>query len=373
MLRQLAGLILRITPGVNVNICQVITPSKLAGAERSTTSLCEHLQAAGHRVLIGCKKGSPLIDVMREVGLEVRPLPISGKLNLRGPLYVAALARHARAAVIHSQLSTAAWHSSFAGRVLGVPTVAHVRALNSPFFYRWATRVIAVSQAVKQHLVDHGLDGRKIDVVYNGIDPARYFLPSTRDEARRTLGLPAKGSVVGVVAHLSAKKGHLLFLDAFARIAARHPDTTVLFVGDGDERERLCAHVRCLGLTDRVIFAGFQRDVLPYYAAMDLVVLPSVEMEGLGRALQEGGLLRRPGIGTQLGGMPEVIRDGETGFIVPVGDVQALADRMHTLLEDPALREKMGAAAHEYITATFTVQAMVSGTLAVYERAGAGR
>src|ERR687895_705629 len=104
-----------------MNICQIITPSKIAGAERSTTSLCEHLQAAGHRVVVGCKAGSPLIPAMREVGLDARPL-------------------------------------------------AHVRALNTPFWYQWATRVIAVSHAVKEHLVRHGMDAAKVDVVYNGVD-----------------------------------------------------------------------------------------------------------------------------------------------------------------------------------------------------------
>lgn len=353
-----------------MNICQIITPSRIAGAERSTTSLCEHLQAAGHRVVVGCKEGSPLVEAMRQVGLDVRALPISGKANPRGPYHVAAIAREVKAAVIHSHLSSAAWHAGFAARMLRVPAVAHVRALNNPFFYRMATRVIAVSHGVKQHLVSQGMDGSRIDVVYNGIDPERYFLPCSQDEARSRLGLPAAGTLIGVIAHLTPKKGHAIFLDAFARFASRYPDATALFLGDGDERETLIAQAERLGLADRVIFAGFQRDVLPYYAAMDMVVLPSIEMEGLGRALQEGGLLRRPGIGTDLGGIPEAIRDGESGFVVPVSDVDALADRMETLVADPTLRERMGAAAHDHIRATFTISAMIAGTLATYEKAG---
>lgn len=353
-----------------MKICQVITPSKIAGAERSTTSLCEHLQAAGHQVVIGCKQGSPLVEAMRQVGLDARALPISGKLNARGPFHVAALAREVGAAVIHSHLSSAAWHSGFAARMLRVPAIAHVRALNRAFFYRMATRIIAVSYGVKECLVAQGMDGERIDVVYNGIDPERYFLPCTREEARSRLGLPAKGVLIGVIAHLTPKKGHAIFLDAFAQTAGRHPSATALFLGEGDEREALRGQAERLGLADRVIFAGFQRDVLPYYAAMDMVVLPSVEMEGLGRALQEGGLLGLPGIGTRLGGIPEAIRDGESGFVVPVGDVTALADRMEQLVADGALRERMGRAARDHISATFTVPAMVAGTLAVYERAG---
>jgi glycosyltransferase involved in cell wall biosynthesis len=353
-----------------VTILQTITPSKIAGAERSTTSLCEHLQAAGHRVVVGCKAGSPLIEAMRGVGLDARPLPISGKVNPLAPFRIAALAKEIGAAVLHSQLSTAALHTGLAGRLCGLPTVAHVRALNSAGWYRGCDRVIAVSRAVKEHLVAQGMDGGRIDVVYNGVDPARYYLPCGPEEARRALGLPEAGVVVGVVAHLTAKKGHGVFLDAFAQAAERHPEAVALFLGDGDERGSLEAQAERLGIAERVVFAGFHPDVLPYYAAMDVVVLPSVAGEGLPRALLEGGLLRRPTIGTQLSGVPEIVRDGETGFVVPVGDAGAMAERLGVLLADAGLRRRMGGAAHEYVASTFTVRAMVEGTLATYAKAG---
>jgi glycosyltransferase involved in cell wall biosynthesis len=231
--------------------------------------------------------------------------------------------------------------------------------------------VIAVSHAVKDHLVQGGLPGERIDVVYNGVDPARYFLPCTREEARATLGLPADAKLVGVIAHLTAKKGHAVFLEAFNTVAARIPGAVALLLGDGPERANLAAQVARLGLADRVIFAGFHADVLPYYAALDVVVLPSTEGEGLPRALLEGGLLRRATIGTRLSGVPEIVRDEETGFVVPIGDAGALAQRLELLLSDPALCERMGAAAHEYVGSTFTVEAMVSGTLESYARAGA--
>jgi glycosyltransferase involved in cell wall biosynthesis len=353
-----------------MRICQLITPSKIAGAERSTAALCEHLQAAGHQVVVGCKAGSPLVPVLREMGLETHALRISGKGNLRAPFRIAALARATGAEVLHSHLSSAAWHAGLAGRLTGLPAVAHVRALNSPFWYRLAGRVIAVSRAVKDHLAARGIDPARIDVVYNGVDPARYYLPCSREEARAQLGLPADALLVGVIAHLTAKKGHAVFLEAFAAAAPRHPRAVALFLGDGGEREALAALAKRLGLAERVIFAGFQPDVLPYYAALDVVALPSVEGEGLPRALLEGGLLRRPAIGTRLSGVPEIIRDGETGFVVPVRDAGALAERLELLLADGALRERMGEAAHEYVAATFTVPAMVAGVLAVYEKAG---
>ncbi|HEU4754055.1 MAG TPA: glycosyltransferase, partial [Armatimonadota bacterium] len=287
-----------------------------------------------------------------------------------GPFRVARFAREMEAAVIHTQLSTAAWHGSLAGRLTGLPVVAHVRALNRPGWYRLARRVIAVSHAVKDHLVALGMPAERVDVVYNAVDPDRYYLPCTRQEARGRLALPEDATVVGVVAHLTEKKGHAVFLEAFARVAGRHPRAVALFLGEGPEREALSAQAKASGLAGRVLFAGFHRDVLPFYAAMDLVVLPSIEGEGLPRALLEGGLLGRPTLGTRLSGVPEIVREGESGFIVPVRDPQALAEKLEVLLADPALRERMGAAGREYISATFTVEAMVNGTLETYRRAG---
>jgi glycosyltransferase involved in cell wall biosynthesis len=356
-----------------LRILQVITPSKIAGAERSTTSLCEHLTRAGHTVVVACKQGHALVDVMQSVGLDVRPVPISGKLNVPAAFRLASLARREQVEVINTQLSTAALWGSIAGRLAGIPTVATVRALHTKTVYTLADRVIAVSHAVKQHLVAQGMRADIIEVVYNGIDPDRYRLTLTRQQAREQLGLDEAATVFAVLAHLTGKKGHAVFLDAAARIASRAGNHLYLFAGEGPERAHLERQAERLGLAERVVFAGFHADVLPLYAAADIVVLPSIAMEGLGRVLMEAGLLGLPAIGTDLGGAPEVVASGETGLIVPPGDVAALADAMLRLGEDAALREAMGNAARDRISRLFTIPAMVEGTLATYRRAQAAR
>jgi glycosyltransferase involved in cell wall biosynthesis len=352
-----------------VRVLQVITPSKIAGAERSTTSLCEHLVKAGHGVVVACKLGHPLIEVMQKVGLDVRGVPISGKGNLAAPFHLARLARKERVDLINTQLSTAALWGSVAGKLAGVPVVATVRALNTKTCYVLADRVIAIAQAVKQHLVSQGMRAGRIDVVYNGIDPERYRPTVTRVEARERLGLDEDALVFALVAHLTAKKGHALFLDAAARIATRSAGHHYLFVGDGPERVHLERQAQRLALADRVTFTGFTPDVLPFYAASDVVVLPSIAMEGLGRVLMEGGLLGLPVIGSDMGGIAEVIQHQETGLVVPPGDVRALADAMLRLGGDPDLRARMGAAGRERVRRLFTIPAMVEGTLATYRQA----
>jgi glycosyltransferase involved in cell wall biosynthesis len=352
-----------------LRILQVITPSRIAGAERSTTSLCEHLVKAGHPVVVASKREHPLIPVMQEVGLEVRGLAISGKANLLAAIRLARLARRERVDIINTQLSTAAFWGSVAGRLTGIPTVATVRALNTKTCYMLADRVIAVSHAVKAHLVAQGMQAGRIDVVYNGIDPERYRLDVSREAARARWGLEETAVVFAVVGHLSPKKGHAVLLDAATRIRDRAARPIYLFAGEGPERESLERQAKRLGLAEQVIFTGFLPDVLPVYAAADGVVLPSIAGEGLPRALLEGGLLGRPVIGTRLSGTPEIVEEDVTGLIVPPGDVPALAGAMQRLAGDPELRHRMGAAAAARVARQFTVPAMVEGTLAAYHRA----
>jgi glycosyltransferase involved in cell wall biosynthesis len=351
-----------------MRVLQVITPSKIAGAERSTTSLCEHLVKAGHEVLVACKAGHPLAGVMRGVGLEVRDARIAGKLNLAAPFRLARLAREFGAEVIHTQLSTAALWGSAAGRIAGLPVVAHVRALNSKTCYLAADRVIAISHAAKRHLVAQGMREEKIDVVYTGLDAARYTTTLPHDEAKARLEIEADRPTVGVIAHLTAKKGHAVFLDAAARVAKQHPDTLFLFLGDGPEREALEAQAESLGIADRVRFLGFHDDVLPFYAAMDVVVLPSIAGEGLPRTLLEASFMGIPVVGTELSGVPEIIVEGETGYVVPVGAAEPMAKRIAALVTDAELRARLGAAGAARIREQFTVPRMIADTVAVYER-----
>jgi glycosyltransferase involved in cell wall biosynthesis len=351
-----------------LRILQVITPSRIAGAERSTTSLCEHLVKAGHPVIVACKRGHPLIRVMLELGLDARAVALSGKTNVAAALRLARLAREERVDVINTHLSTAALWGSIAGRLTRIPTVATVHALNTKTCYSLADRVIAVSQAAKAHLVAQGMGAERIDVVYNGIDPERYRLRTSREDARAALGLKQEAVVFAVVAHFSPKKGHAVFLEAAARIAACAAHSVSIFAGEGPERENLARQAGRLGLSDKVIFTGFLPDVLPIYAAADVVVLPSIAGEGLPRALLEGGLLGRPVIGTRLSGTPEIVQEGVTGLMVPPGDVPALAAAMERLAADAELRQRMGMAAAARVAQCFTIAAMVEGTLGTYRR-----
>ena len=349
-----------------LRIVQLIAPSKIAGAERSTISLCRGLSARGHKVSLLVKYSHELLETARDEGVDALSMRFAGKLNLMAVGRLARWFRRNRVDLVATQLSTASLWGTLAARYIGVPSVATVRALNSKTCYIYADRIITVSHAVKDHLIEQGVEASKIRVVYNGVDLSKFAPPANRERAKSAVDLPRDALIVGVVAHLTAKKGHKWFLDAVAPLFQTFPDLKILFVGEGEERANLRQQVIELKLENRVIFAGFHPDVVPWMSALDVLVLPPIAKEGFGRVLVEAGAMSIPVIGTDVGGIGEVIVPGETGFVVAPGDADALQTALSALLDDAELREKMGAAGRKRALSEYSQERMVEQTESVY-------
>ena len=349
-----------------LRIVQLIAPSKIAGAERSTVSLCRGLTARGHDVSLLIKYSHELLETAQAEGVDARSMRFAGKLNLLAVGRLARWFRRNEVGIVATQLSTASLWGTLAARYIGVPSVATVRALNSKTCYVYADRIITVSHAVKEHLIEQGVEASKIRVVYNGVDLSKFVPPQNRERAKREVDLPRDSLIVGVVAHLTAKKGHKWFLDAVAPLFATFPTLQVLFLGEGEERANLKRQVAALKLEERVIFAGFHPDVVPWMSAMDVLVLPPISKEGFGRVLVEAGAMSVPVIGTDVGGIGEVIVPGETGFVVAPEDVGALQTALCALLDDAELRQQMGAKGRERALHEFSQEHMVEQTERVY-------
>jgi glycosyltransferase involved in cell wall biosynthesis len=349
-----------------LSILQIITQRRFSGAERVCLSLCADLQQRGHRVLLLCKPDGGLPDEARKLGLTVQTPAISGKLNLAAPFAIARIARQFGADVIHTHLSSASLWGGLAGRLAGVPTLGHVHALNTWFYYRFSTLAATCSGGVKQHVVAQGADPEKVRVVYNGIPANRLDDVLSSAEARQMLGLAPDQPVVACVAHLSPKKGQAFLLKAVALLRDCFPDLVCLLAGEGEMAEQLQQQAAELGIADCVRLLGFRRDVMSVMQAADVVVLPSIAKEGLGLVLVEAALLQKPTIGSNAPGIDEAVQDGVTGLLVPPGDATALADQLALLLGDVRLRTSMGAAGRERALQMFTQEAMVGQFEAIY-------
>ena len=237
-------------------------------------------------------------------------------------------------------------------------------------FSRWKyARVdcfVANSGAVRDRLVADGIPSARIAIVNEGIDVGRMAaLPAA--DIHAALHLPAGAPVVGNVAALVPHKGHRHLIDAAALVVREVPDARFVIVGDGELRSELDKHVRNTHLQRHVFLAGFRTDVLELTKAFDLFAMSSVE-EGMCTALVDAMAASKAAVATRAGGIPEVLVDGETGYLVEPRDHHAMAGRLVTLLQNEPLRTRMGQAALVRARERFTVERMVQGTADLYER-----
>ena len=243
-----------------------------------------------------------------------------------------------------------------------------------PHEYAWlrATRsapdrVVCVSEAVREVVLQReGLEERRVVVIKNGVDPIE---EGTRDgeSARRELGIPEDHLVVGMVANYNRPvKGVSYLLDAIPAIVSEIPSARFLLVGGGTrERPALRKKAKALGIERFVNYLGHRKDVHRFYEAMDISVLTSLS-EGLSVTLLESMSHGLPVVATNVGGNPEVVVDGRTGYIVPPKDARSLADRIVHLLRDPGLRLRMGEEGRRRVERDFQLRDVANRYLDLY-------
>ncbi len=231
---------------------------------------------------------------------------------------------------------------------------------------RVPARLATVSLAFEQQLVGLGLDPSRITVLHNAVDPgwAARVTGLGRTEARRQLGLRAEEQVWVAVGRLSQEKGHIDLLRAFQKVRGKGTPARLLLVGDGPERSNL---EQAAG--EGVVFAGQVRDTTPYYAAADILVLPSLT-EGSPNVLLEAMAVNLPVVATRVGGIPEIVRHGESALLVPPQCPDLLADAIEEVLSQPDLRSKLTAAARACIAAKHSPEARARTLVDLYHRVG---
>lgn len=224
-----------------------------------------------------------------------------------------------------------------------------------------ADRFVALADSHLEYLASHlGLDRARFDVIVSGVDLVTFAPAPDRAALRAELGLPMTAPLAAIVAALRPEKNHALFVRAAARVHAHLPEARFLIVGDGPERPVIEAEIAAHHLQDVVLMLGARRDIPKLWPAMDVAVLTSHPVvETLPVTLLEAHACAVPAVSTNVGSVRDVVTEGETGFLVPVGDAAGLAARMEQLLSDASLQRRMGAAARTRAEAHFARDTMV--------------
>ncbi len=238
------------------------------------------------------------------------------------------------------------------------------RRLVNPFLSLLGGRVCSVSADLKQHMVAEGFPRRRIQVVYNGIDPGHRPTSIERLAARAALGVAEGALVTGAVGRLVPVKNLQLMLKAHALLLEKHPEARAVIVGDGPERAALEAHAADLGIAGSVIFIGYRSDVRALMAAFDVYVNTST-YEGVSLTILEAMATSLPVVAARVGGNPEVVIDHETGLLVPAS-ARAIAAAISRLVLDPRRRRRMGDAGRWRVIRHFSIARMVGDYASAY-------
>ncbi|MCK4413482.1 MAG: glycosyltransferase [Candidatus Eisenbacteria sp.] len=361
-------------------VIHLIKATGIAGAERHLLDLLPELRAreCDARLLVLVEPREPLpgfLDAAHERGVPAESLVIRGDCDVGLWARLVRHFRRERPTIVHTHLIHADFHGIPAARHARVPTVVTTRHDGNDFRRRLPIRIvnrwlwrrvdagIAASHALQRFSRD--VEGARVPirVIHHGIAA---IPPEDPGAVRAALGLARDALVVGIVSRLTEQKGVADGIDAFAAVASSNPQASLLIAGDGPARRSLERHAEALGPRARVRFLGWRTDSRAVIAALDLLIAPSLR-EGFGLGVLEAMARGVPVLATRVGGIPEIVIDGETGLLVPPADPRALAGGLGRLLADPALRTQLGAAGLDRARGYFSLERMADQTLAVYD------
>jgi len=343
----------------------------LYGGALQALYLMEGLARRGHCNALVCPRGSDLSRAAADWA-EVQAMPMGGDLDLGLVPRIMGRSRRWRPDLVHLHGRIGAdVMGGIACRLKALPVV-HSRRVDNPeprwlvaLKYRLHDRVIAISEAIGRVLLAAGLPPAKLRVVRSAVAFERFDRPCDPRLLGSEFGLAPQARPIGVVAQLIERKGHRLLLEALPPLVAEFPRLEVLFFGKGPLEQDLRRRVAAAGLDACVRFAGFRDDLPRLLPCLELLVHPAA-MEGLGVSLLQAASAGLPIVASDAGGMPEVVRHGHNGLLVPPGDVEALAGAVAVLLRDRGLASRLGLAGKALMREEFSVDAMVEGNLAVY-------
>jgi glycosyltransferase involved in cell wall biosynthesis len=362
--------------GVDVFSLHIDTARTWRGGQGQVMHTVMGLRARRQRTALIAHPDGELYRRMSE-GTDLIPLAPRNEIDLSAAWRLSRVLKQLRPDVIHAHdphgVAMAATALSIASPSRVPILVASRRiefriAHNS--FSKWKySRVdcfIAISEAVRERLIADGIPRQKTTVVHEGVDVERIVhLPAANVHA--AFYLPTHAPIVGNIGALVPQKGQHHLIDAAAIVVRAVPDSRFVICGDGELRQPLEEQIRRKHLERHVFLAGFRPDVLELLKGFDLFALSSIH-EGMCTSLVDAMAASKAAVATRVGGVPEVVADGETALLVPPRDHEAMADRIAALLKDDARRARMGAAALKRAREHFTVDHMVRGTLATYER-----
>lgn len=364
-----------------LRILQISSAQSLGGGERHLADLANGLAGRGHDVYVALRPNSPLTAELNDVSSgKIFTLPLRNSLDAKSAQALSQFVRRNKIQIVHAHMARDYPLAAYAVRrnpdaklIITRHVLFSLNRLHRITLSR-AARIIAVSKAVATQLKSDGtVSADKISVVLNGIDTARFLRAKTEFDRRQFLvswKLPEDSLLVGTVGELSPLKGQGEFLRAAVKVVKQFPHAHFVIAGidhsrGNKYRTRLEELIVELDITANVSLVGWLEDLAQLYSALDVFVSAS-HTESFGLAIAEAMASGAAVLATETEGALELIEAGQTGLLVPVGDVDSLAESILLLLKEEDERIRLGRAAQLVASASFDVERMIAETEAIY-------
>ena len=361
---------------------------RVGGAQRHDARLLPRMDPAKITPSVVCINGEgEFFPTLTAAGIEATSLHLGGKRNaMRALRELVSIMRRTQPDVVVMRSYNAEILGRIAARIAGVKHTimwmhmigdikprSWIRNTVDRGLARWTTAYFGSAEAQRPYLVDElGYPDDKIRIILYGVDPALFDTDTDRGVLTE-FGIPDDDPVVGILAVLRPEKDHVTFLRAARIVIDQMPRARFLIIGDGPMRPALEKMCTDLGITSNVHFAGNRTDVAQMLRAIDVFTLTSTTVECLPFALLEAMASARPAVCTSVGGVPEMIKEGESGYLVPQKDPEQLASRLVSLLSDPQSARRMGRVGREYLEAKFALDRNVAEAEQAIEEVVSGK
>jgi glycosyltransferase involved in cell wall biosynthesis len=347
------------------------------GAEIHLLNLSEQLRQRGHDVTVACQPDRFVEAEAQKRGFPTVPITLTRQHDRRDVRRLYRYLRDHPTDVLHAHAPNDFLLPPLTALFAGVPVRLMTRHFPQPMRNRsgaWIfsnllfSRIVTVSESVRQTLIASGMSANRVETIAHGTD-VHAFAETTQppQESRQLIGIPDGAVAVGIVGRIAEEKGHPFLLEALHVLKNTSPVHLVV-IGDGPEEHAMKDLANTLGICDKVTFTGFRSDINNAINALDIVAVPSIWDEPCSAVVQQGMALGKPVIGTRTGGTPEMIVEDETGLLVPPKDAQSLADAIALLAGDSSLRTRMGAAGRKRVEALFSLNLMTDKIEDLYRR-----
>lgn len=346
-----------------------------SGGMEQMRLLLTELEKRNHENVLVCPPDCELIPKLNSKKNRIEILPMFQDYDLIAAWKLNQIVKKHQPDLVHTHHATA---HAIALAALSFskspPLIVSRRVSFSPRknpFSRWKyqsgriNKYSVVSQAVKDTLIKGGVDASKIEVVYSAVNPATFSGHRTRQEMMQELKISQDSFVVGKVANYSLWKGQHIFLEAAKNVLLKNPKVVFVLVGKGTEN--LTEMVQQLGISGSVKLLGFRRDVSEILPIFNISVNSAIEGEGLSGAVRESFFMKVPVVASDVAGNSEIVKDGETGFLAPANDSNALAEKILYVLDHQEESKKMAEKGYEWVMKNATVEKMTDNFLQLYQ------